>query len=216
MNRTCMAAVLVAGNFLVADPALSAVVGSGVDTTIRHYVFGAGSTATYHPSPGGDASEPETRNIAGSFDAELSRYWWEYDLGNPDHSTALTEEHWLRLANSNVAGGGDWAGLTLFEGMLRSEGADYASFSGNFGPCAFPLGPDTYCSGYSSGAAPSASGGVFEAELILNGVVPLDGYWFGSHYSYHLVATSVPIPAVAWLFVSSVAGLAFLGRRRAL
>lgn len=224
MNRTCIAVVLAAGNFLVADQVLSAVVDAGVDTTIRHHVFGAGSTAIYHPSTlviingdpsGGGTSELETRNISGSFDAELSRFWWEYDLGHSDHSTAVFEQYWLRLSNSNVTGSGDWAGFTLFHSFLRSEGASYASFSGNSNSCMFPMGPDTSCTGFFNGAAPSASGGMFGGELILDGIVPLDSYPYSPYYSYHIVATSVPIPAAAWLFFSSVAGLGFLSRRRA-
>lgn len=221
MNQTVIAAALAASCFMVADEAFSAVVDSGVETTMRHFVFGQGSTASYHQNSnliffgdlsGGGSTEPETRDISGSFDAEFSRYWWEYDLDTPDHSTALSEQYWLRLSNAYITGGGDWTSLTLFDSLLRSDGSNFASFSGDSRPCTFPMGPDTSCSGFSSGAFPSASGGLLEGEMTLNGIIPLDMF-SSTYYSYNLVATSVPIPAAVWLFGSSMLGIAFLRRR---
>jgi hypothetical protein len=50
MNRNLVATILSASLIMVTDQALSSVVESGVETTVRHYVvLGAESTVTYHP-----------------------------------------------------------------------------------------------------------------------------------------------------------------------
>ncbi|HMU89956.1 MAG TPA: hypothetical protein PKC34_08795 [Pseudomonadales bacterium] len=245
MNRNLVATILSASLIMVTDQALSSVVESGVETTVRHYVvLGAESTVTYHPgvvmvvmnqppvifhfvpdsesaatnnpgqpvtgdSSGNGFSGPETRNVSGSFDAEFSRYWWKYDLGGTGHSAVLSEQYGLRLLNANLTGGADWTELPLFGFSMVSGGGSYASFSGYSSPCPlFPVGPNDHCSGFSLGPISSASGGLLDGKMTLNGVIHLGTD--NSYYSYDLVASPVPIPSSIWLFGSLMAGVTFL------
>ncbi len=203
----------------MATPVSASVVNSGVETTTASYVFGERSTATYHQSAywvfdGGNfysVSPPdEVRNISGSFDVEFSHYWWEYTLGYPDGSTAITDQYWMTLENSTVTGVSDWSAFSLFVSQIRSQGNDYSSLSGDTSPCSMPMGPDTYCTGFSIGSISSITGGLTGGLLNLNGAIPL-GY-SGDTYTYHLEAVPVPIPATGILWGSALAGLSLMSR----
>lgn len=218
-NHCINLTVLAVASLLTVNPASALVVDSGVDTTVVTYVFGAGSTATYHPSsliiigdPSGQGNpQEETRNISGGFEVEFSHYWWQYTLGDSAGSTAITDQYWLRLANPVVAGVSDWAGFALFGSQMQSIGNDYSNLYGDSGACFSPRGPDTYCTGVNNGALSQISGGLVNGLLTLDGTIPLDSFG-GSYYAYHLEASPVPIPAAAVLYGSALAGLALLRR----
>ena len=182
-HRINMTVLAVAG-LLTLNQASASVVDSGVDTTVIRYVFGAGSTATYHRSalfnigdPSGQGNpQEETRNISGGFKVELSRYWWQYTLGDPAGSTAITDQYWLRLAKPVVAGVSDWADFALFGSPMQSTGNDYSNLYGDSGACFLPTGPDTYCTGFNNGALSKISGGLVNGLLTLDGTIPLDDF----------------------------------------
>lgn len=190
------------------------------DPFVFHFIPDPGNAVVDHPSESitvnpsqNGLSRSETRNVSGTFDADFLRYWWKYDLGDPDHSIVLSEQYGVRFFNASLTGGTDWTGLPLLGFSMRSEGKGHASFSWYSGPCqSFPVWPNEHCSGMAYGSTSSASGELFDGKMTLNGVIYIDVY--NSYYAYNLVASLVPVPSAIWLFGPLMAGFAFSMRRQ--
>ena len=217
-----VAVALVAG--VGASAAAQALVtSSGVETSTRHYLIGPGSTVTYHPAtrfvfsvgddPASGSPSPETRGLSGSFDADVSRYWWDYDLvvaGQP--GVGRYEQFGLQLKNPQLAGVEDWTGFGLPSYFIAITGAQLNELNGNNGPCTFPSGPDTYCSGFVNGALASVTGSRDGENLVLTGLIPLDSFG-DARYEYQIEAVATPLPTTAWLLAGALGVLGF-GRRQ--
>ncbi|QSA96927.1 hypothetical protein [Methylococcus sp. EFPC2] len=204
----------------------AATVDGGVElTSTRTYVIGEGSSVTYTPAPvfgfydpstGAPPPaqpQPQTYALSGRFNVEFYRYWWT-SLPPDAESGATpytTEEPWARLKNAELHGAESLAGFALPNFLLRVIGAE---LSGDSGPCSFPSGPDTYCSGWSTGNTSGLTGTVQEHALQLNGWIPT-GVNVTEGYSYHINAVeSVPLPPSLTLMAGGLAGLIGWSRRK--
>ncbi|MEF8707049.1 MAG: PEP-CTERM sorting domain-containing protein [Candidatus Accumulibacter sp. UW27] len=195
------------------------VTASGVDAETRHYAIAAGSTVSYDPGGfifGGAAGlsgvPAGTYDISGKFDAVFSRYWWTYHLdGDPlgNNGTFVWESRWLQFVNPNVVGNIAPGGFEFPAFFVSVNGGQ---LYGNAGACNFPLGPDTYCSGFDLLPIASLSGEWVGSQMILDGFQPTGGFYEG--FSYHVVALQVPQPPTAWLLVLGVGLLGFSLRDR--
>ncbi|QPK62695.1 hypothetical protein IVG45_17915 [Methylomonas sp. LL1] len=193
------------------------VVGGGVDLIdTKHYVINSEQSSVSFTSgtlvfPDDGSSAIQTYDLAGSFDAEMKRYWWDYYLdGDTDGSqgTFTYSTNWLELVKPSLIADGLSSEFRFpnFPSFMNTA----TEFFGSNNPCALPLGPDTFCSGSSFGES-SLTGQLQGTKILINGTQPDVFFSFGGGYTYHIEAAVVPVPAAFWLFFS---GLSMLVVRR--
>lgn len=207
-----------------AGEGYAAVVDSGVELTSKQtYLIGAGSTVTHTPSsiviidgsstdqPTPLPPQPQTYELTGKFDIEVYRYWWQYET-SPGGGTAEYTELWAALTNAELHGAESLAGFELPHFLMRFSGENLI---GSDGPCSGPMGPDTYCTGFSNGFPSSVSGTLQDDALQLDGWIP-HGFYVSEGYSYHINAVAaVPLPPAFALLASSIVALLGWSRRYA-
>lgn len=202
--------------FMAGPASAVIIVDSGVDSVTKHFVIdGAVSTVTHNPGMSFfDQPTAQTYAISGGFDASFSRHWWKYFLDGDvsgSQGTFLFSEDWLTFGNATVLGNTSPSGFAFPTYFVRVDGS---SLSGDEGPCSFPFGPDTYCSGFSSGPIASLTGVYEDGSISLQGSMPIVGGNLFEEFLYGIVANSVPEPGMLALLLSGIAGLLFTRRRQ--
>lgn len=224
MRSISLAALFVAGSYFIASSSWSAVIDSGVETSVKKFVLAPGSTVSLvhdfgtvrfdglgNTFKGGDVRE--TRNVAGSFDVEFSRHWWEYELIGGRGATAIKEGYWVRLLDLVLTGVESWSNVTLFSRYIASRDATYAELYNSFG-CSFhyPRFRTDISLCIEIGTFDQIRGGLSGSSLTLDGII--SGAAPDNDYKYRIVATAVPLPATVWMLVSALAGLVGFNRYR--
>ncbi|HNC53062.1 MAG TPA: hypothetical protein PLO14_12630 [Accumulibacter sp.] len=172
----------------------------GVDSEVRHYTIGTGSTVSYIPAFFQDAAGPFV--VSGSFDVELSHYWWKYFVdGDPVGAlgTFVFDSHWARFINPSVIGSISPDGFEFPNYFVRVNGD---VLDGDANPCTFPASPDTLCSGFTSGPIASLTGHISGNEIAFSGFQPT-GFFFEG-FSYTINAAVLPLPATPSLLLLGI------------
>jgi hypothetical protein len=202
VTRWLLAAMLTASGWAQAVT----ITDSAVTSTVTQYLISAGSTVSYAPGYfGGDATGPYS--ITGSFTATVSSYWWDYFLdGDPSGSkgTFRSDATTIQFTNPVISGAispDDFQFPGFAATMTGNE------FSGNDGGCSLPLGPDTYCAGFTTPGFASYSGNISGKRIALHGYAPA-GLSDFSGFNYSIQAAAVPEPSV---LMSLTLGLSMLG-----
>lgn len=193
------------------------IVDSGVDTVTRHYLIDTStSTLSYSSGElsfdenGSLVSQPtQFGSLSGSFDVEFLHYWWTYRLGGDDPENQdlyLYTSDWLLFMNPLLATSGlpsDFQFPGFYSNALGS-----GAFFGSDGACSHPLGPNSSCSGTSTGAISALDGQLLGDKIVFDGHQPTTPDQFNGGYLYHIEASPVPISHLIWPFAALLAGWA--------
>lgn len=189
----------------------------GVDTETRHYAIGSGSTVTY--TPGFFGGTPGTFAVSGTFDTELSHYWWKYFLdGDPTGSlgTFVSESNWLRFTHAAVVGSSTPISPPGFEFPTYSVEVMGDALRGDNHPCTNPFPPGTSCGGGVLSLA-SLTGRISLGDIAVSGFQPTGLFGFEG-FSYNInaavVPSAVPLPTTTSLLALGVGLLGWCVRRR--
>ncbi len=195
------------------------VVDSGVDVITQRYTIDtANSQILYNTREivfdieDSSGQTQQTFELAGSFDVQFQRHWWRYyQSGDVTGSQGTFEfiSNWLEFSNPLLEAEDLPADFVFPTFNIRTNNV---SFEGNNGPCSMPFGPNTYCTGFSTGSLSVLSGTLEDGLLILDGSQPMNS----GVYTYHLEATSVPLPGAWLLFVSMLGVLGWMRKQRQL
>ncbi|MDD5579143.1 MAG: hypothetical protein PHY16_07695 [Methylobacter sp.] len=199
------------------------ITGSGVDGESKHFVIdSAVSKVDYNPGliifgpQGSSYPSAKAYNVAGSFDADISHYWYSYYLDGDSQGTQGTFIHALdslKFTNpaifiSNLPHAFEFPGF-----VSEIINATNFNFSLNSPSCDVPAGAVASCTimAYPNPLF-SLFGQIHSGKISLDGFQPL-GPFFGG-FTYHFEASVVPLPAAFWLFASALGFCGMLTRQK--
>jgi len=216
---------------IASSPAKAAIItGYGVDTAVKQYtidgltssvthkvkqfiVNGPTSSITYNPGLTFGSEVAQTYAISGTFGANFSRYWWSYFLdgdASGNRGTFIYEKNWLTFGNADIVGNIFPDGFAFPNYFIRVNGS---SLNGYDGPCNFPLGLNTSCTGYSFGAVASLNGEIANGALSIQGSMPVYDGAFSESFTYDIQANEVPEPGMPMLLLGGLFALLITRRR---